>query len=149
MKPHPKHTPTHRAGTGILAVLLALICWTVPSRAALVGHWTFEEGEERVDRIGNFPDLLLMGDAQVVEGALDVNGEGTTATGWAVSDSANGVYRGPVLTNKTLVVWVRLQSPPGRNGLTNMRRRVEAIGAGLRIETREEGGTRVTLEIGV
>ncbi len=40
-------------------------------------------------------------------------------------------------------------SPPGRNGLTNMRRRVEAIGAGLRIEARDGGGTRVTLELGV
>jgi hypothetical protein len=89
---------------------MALICWSVPARAALVGHWTFEEGEERVDRTGNFPDLLLMGDVLVVDGALDVNGEGTTATGWAVSDSVNGAYRGPVLTNKTLVAWVRLQS---------------------------------------
>ncbi len=77
--------------------------------AALVGHWTFESGEELVDRIGNFPDLILKGDSLVAEGKLDVNGSGTSATGWAVSDSGSGAYTGPTIKNKTLVVWTVLQ----------------------------------------
>jgi len=50
--------------------------------AALVGHWTFETGNELNDLTGNFPDLALQGNATVSGGALDVNGTGTTATGW-------------------------------------------------------------------
>jgi len=96
----------------LLAAVLGLFLLGTAFRgqAALVGHWTFEPGEERADRTGNFPDLLLQGDAQIVEGRLDINGEGTTATGWAVTDSVRGFYRGPLITNKTLVAWVIMQS---------------------------------------
>ena len=79
------------------------------SRAERVGHWTFENGQELVDQTGNFPDLLLMGDAAIAEGALDVNGAGTDASGWAITDSDSGAYGGPPITNKTLVSWITLQ----------------------------------------
>jgi len=95
----------------ILAITLPLLGGLASTGwAAVVGQWTFESGEELKDRTGNFPDLLLMGDATVSGGKLDVNGSGTSATGWAVTDSDTGAYRGPVLTNKTLVSWVALQS---------------------------------------
>lgn len=80
-----------------------------PASAAVVGHWTFEMGEELLDRTRNFPDLSLQGDAAVAEGKLDLNGMGTEAFGWAVTDSLTGAYTGPTITNKTLMAWVILQ----------------------------------------
>ena len=95
----------------ILAITLTLLGWLDSTgSAALVGQWTFELGEELKDRTGNFPNLLLKGNAQVADGKLDVNGAGTSASGWAVTDSDTGAYLGPVITNKTLVSWVALQS---------------------------------------
>ncbi|MBM3846421.1 MAG: LamG domain-containing protein, partial [Verrucomicrobia bacterium] len=82
----------------------------IPIATLLVGRWTFEAGEELLDTTGNFPPLVLKGDAQVAEGQLDVNGMGTTASGWAVTDSSMGTYGGPTLRNKTLVVWATMQS---------------------------------------
>jgi hypothetical protein len=81
-----------------------------PVRLFLVGQWTFEPGEEIIDTTGNFPDLLLVGDAVVEDGKLDVNGEGTQTTDWAVTNSKDGKYVGPVIESKTLVSWVILQS---------------------------------------
>ncbi|MFP6872316.1 MAG: hypothetical protein VCA55_02310, partial [Verrucomicrobiales bacterium] len=78
-----------------------------PFEQDLVGRWTFEPGEELVDKIGNFPDLALQGNAVVADGALDVNGGGTSATGWAYTA---GNYSGPVIADKTLVSWFTLQS---------------------------------------
>lgn len=103
---------THHYTATLTRVLLALLYLAVGphARAGLVGHWTFEPGEERVDRTGHFPDLLLQGDAQVVDGRLDVNGTGTTASGWAITDSDRGAYSGPPITNKTLVAWVVMQN---------------------------------------
>lgn len=71
---------------------------------ALFGHWTFEAGSELKDLTGNFPDLILEGDAAILNGALDINGEATTATGWAHS-GAGGLPIG----SKTLVSWITLQ----------------------------------------
>lgn len=71
---------------------------------ALIGHWTFEPGSELKDLKGNFPDVILEGDAAINDGALDINGSGTTATGWAHT-GAGGVQIG----NKTLVSWITLQ----------------------------------------
>ncbi|MBT7983624.1 MAG: LamG domain-containing protein, partial [Akkermansiaceae bacterium] len=78
-----------------------------PFSDAVIGHWTFEDGEELTDLMGNFPDLKLEGDAQIADGSLDVNGSGTTASGWAWS---SGEYQGPKITNKTLVSWFTLES---------------------------------------
>jgi hypothetical protein len=93
---------------GIL--LLAGLFTAVAGRASadLIGQWTFNPDEELIDLMGNFPDLGLKGDAAIVEtGELDVNGIGTTATGWAVTEG--GDYDGPVITNKTMVSWITLQ----------------------------------------
>jgi hypothetical protein len=76
----------------------------------LIGHWTFEAGEELVDVEGHFPPLQLIGNASVANGTLDVNGVGTNATGWAVTGTANGGYTGPTIANKTLVVWLQMDS---------------------------------------
>jgi len=72
----------------------------------MVGQWTFEQGEELVDRTGNFGDLTLNGNATVSGGALTVSGTGNTASGWALT----GDYHGSTITNKTLVSWVDLNS---------------------------------------
>jgi hypothetical protein len=73
-------------------------------QGALFGHWTFEAGSELKDLTGNFPDLILEGTAAVSGGALDINGEGTTATGWARTGAG-----GQAIGNKTLVSWITLQ----------------------------------------
>ena len=78
-----------------------------PFSEAVIGHWTFEEEEELTDLMGNFPELKLEGDAQITDGSLDVNGSGTTASGWAWT---SGEYQGPEITNKTLVSWFTLES---------------------------------------
>ena len=95
-------------------ILLFVIAWPIamlfPASADIVGHWTFEPGNELNDLTGNFPDLLLRGDAEVKDGKLDVNGSGTNASGWAVTDSDGGEYGGPLVEDKTLVSWVTLES---------------------------------------
>ncbi|MFN0125947.1 MAG: hypothetical protein ACKV19_04580 [Verrucomicrobiales bacterium] len=71
---------------------------------SLFGHWTFEAGSELKDLTGNFPDIILEGTATIENGALDINGEGTTATGWARTDAG-----GLAIGSKTLVSWITLQ----------------------------------------
>ena len=66
----------------------------------LVGHWTFEKGEELKDLTGNFPDIKLMG-AKIANGALDVD-----AGKWAIT---GGDYNGPEITNMTLISWATIQ----------------------------------------
>ena len=75
--------------------------------AALIGRWTFEGTNPLADSTGNYGDLQLMGDATIVNGQLDVNGSGTTATGWAITTGTG--YSAGTITNKTLVAWVTLQ----------------------------------------
>lgn len=92
-------------------LLLAGLLSVFASRASaeLVGQWTFNLNEELVDKTGNFPDLALKGNASVTpDGELDVNGSGTTASGWAVTQG--GAYGGPAIGDKTLVSWITLQS---------------------------------------
>ena len=67
----------------------------------LVGHWTFEKGEELKDLTGNFPDIKLMG-AKIVKGALDVD-----AGKWAITV---GDYKGPDIKEKTLMSWFSFQN---------------------------------------
>ncbi|MDA0813291.1 MAG: hypothetical protein O3C21_13000 [Verrucomicrobia bacterium] len=83
-----------------------------PSDPSLVGQWTFEPGEETIDVMRNFPKLFLKGDAVVTDGKLDLNGQGTRSTGWAVMSTATDErrYTGPDIGSKTLVSWVILQS---------------------------------------
>lgn len=73
-------------------------------QGSLFGHWTFEAGSELKDLTGNFPDLILEGTATIENGALDINGEGTTATGWARTGAG-----GLTIGSKTLVSWITLQ----------------------------------------
>ncbi len=72
---------------------------------SLFGHWTFEPGSELKDLTGNFPDVILEGDAVVADGALNINGSGTTSSGWAHSGAGGGAAIG----NKTLVSWITLE----------------------------------------
>ena len=78
-----------------------------PFNQQLIGHWTFDDGEELIDQMGNFPDLALEGDAEIADGSLNINGSGTTASGWAWT---SGEYTGPDITEKTLVSWFTLES---------------------------------------
>lgn len=72
--------------------------------AAMIGQWTFEG--TTADAVGNFGNLVLRGDASIVNGALDLNGNGTTPTGWASSPGSGTA----TLSSKTFVVWITLQS---------------------------------------
>jgi hypothetical protein len=81
------------------------------SAATLVGQWTFENGS-LADTTGNFVALQLMGDAAITNGALNVNGSGTNATGWAQtrgSASYPGAGGGLAIGSKTMVSWITLQ----------------------------------------
>jgi hypothetical protein len=73
---------------------------------SLVGRWTFEPGEEWVDRTGNWGEIELKG-ATFVDGQLDL-GPGKFAL---AAD-----YTGPEIREKTLVAWVRMQSLNVRAG---------------------------------
>lgn len=84
-----------------------------PLAAVLLGHWTFNEGEELIDRRGNWGDVTLSGNATVQDGELDVNGSGTNATGFAYTV---GAYTGPEIRSKTLVSWFRMESLAVRAG---------------------------------
>jgi hypothetical protein len=77
-----------------------------PTRAALVGQWTFEGPNPLTDQTGNFSALVLQGNASIFNGQLDLNGTGTTPTGWAYASN----YTGPTITSKTLVSWLKLQN---------------------------------------
>jgi hypothetical protein len=78
----------------------------VQAQPPIVGHWTFEPGEELVDLAGNFDDLVLKG-AEVVDGQLDL-GPGL----WAVAPN----YQGPEITEVTLVSWFSLDDLSVRAG---------------------------------
>ena len=81
-------------------VAFFLLCLPMLAQALdPVGWWTFEKGEELEDIAGNFPDLELK-DAKIDNGALDVD-----AGTWAVTV---GDYKGPDITNKTMVSWASL-----------------------------------------
>ncbi len=82
-----------------------------------VGQWTFNAGQELIDTQGNFPDLVLQGNANVSGGMLDVNGSGTDASGWAVTGDSNNLYSGPLIVDKTLVSWVTLEQLQSGGGV--------------------------------
>ena len=103
----------HSSTTALCIALL--LAGNIAGFGALIGHWIFEPGDETNDLTGNFPDLSLEGNATVSGGALDVNGSGTNATGWAYTTGGAG-YTGPALTDKTLVSWVTLQDLGVRAG---------------------------------
>ena len=80
--------------------LVAIAAGPGAHKNKLVGHWTFEKGEELKDLTGNFPDIELRG-AKVVNGALDVD-----AGKWAITV---GDYKSPEVTDMTLISWATIQ----------------------------------------
>lgn len=75
--------------------------------SSLIGHWTFEQGQETTDLTGNFPDLALDEKSIVANGKLTVDGPRSAV----VSGRGNVSYShyiGPVFTNKTIVLWLEL-----------------------------------------
>lgn len=99
----------NRMARAVIVVMAIVALYSGVADAALIGHWIFEGVSPQADLTGNFPDLLLQGNASINNGQLDVNGTGTNATGWAVTDSGSGAYAGPPITNKTLVSWLTLE----------------------------------------
>lgn len=91
---------------GSLAFCALVVQLPPQAKAALVGRWSFEGGNPLSDSTGYFSDLILKGNASTTGTALDVNGSGTSATGWAVT---SGGYTGPTIRDKTLVSWIILQ----------------------------------------
>jgi len=92
-----------------LGLAIVFIGSTQLARSEIVGHWTFEEDEELTDLAGNFPDLALKGDAELVDGQLRVTGKGVESTGWAATNTEEWDYSGPTIEDHTLVVWVTLE----------------------------------------
>ncbi len=70
-----------------------------PARAELVGHWTFEQHAN--DLTGHFGPTALFNGAAIENGMLRVS---AAQGSWA---KAAG-YAGPLITEKTLVAWVRM-----------------------------------------
>lgn len=67
----------------------------------LIGQWTFETGEELSDKTGNFGNLFLGNGATISNGKLNVG----------INQFAYGsTYKGPKITDKTLVSWVSLDN---------------------------------------
>lgn len=97
--------------TSLWVGICSLLLLTSPCQSALVGLWTFENGS-LADSTGNFGNLVIVGDAVVSNGALDLNGSGNTATGWARTPGtfSAGGGGGVALGSKTLVSWITLQS---------------------------------------
>ena len=65
----------------------------------LIGHWTFEAGQEATDLTGNWGDLNVSA-ADVVDGQLDLDAGDVFKT---------TSYTGSVIEEKTLVVWIAIE----------------------------------------
>ena len=75
----------------------------------LIGHWTFEKGEEIKDLTGHFGDIKFNG-AEVKDGKLHIGD-----TKWALTTGYKGPQIGP---DKTLVTWLYLDDLNTRRGAT-------------------------------
>ncbi len=89
--------------------LVVALAWPLSAAAQppLIGQWTFEPGEELIDKTGNFGPLTVVG-AKISGGKLDVDNANT----WAYARD----YTGPTIRAKTLVSWVSLDSLSVRSG---------------------------------
>src|SRR5262245_7141177 len=102
----------------ITAAVVMLAPLAAPCQGALVGKWTFDNGS-LADSTGNFGNLVLQGDAAIVNNALDLNGSGTSASGWASTPGGLGSPFNPApgggsaISSKTLVSWVTPQNLSG------------------------------------
>lgn len=92
--------------TLICSVVLMFGVSILVSQAELVGHWTFEPGEELKDLTGNFGDVELR-DATVADGQLHI-GEDK----WAITTG----YAGPDISEKTLFAAIYLDDLDVSNG---------------------------------
>ena len=75
----------------------------------LIGHWTFEKGDEIRDLTGHFGDIKFNG-AEVKDGKLYIGD-----AKWALTTGYKGPKIGP---NKTLVTWLYLDDLNIRRGAT-------------------------------
>ncbi len=75
----------------------------------LIGHWTFEKGDELKDLTGHFGDIELKG-AEVKDGKLHLGDNK-----WALTTGYKGPDIGP---DKTLVTWLYLDDLNVRRGAT-------------------------------
>ncbi len=75
----------------------------------LIGHWTFEKGNELKDLTGHFGDIEFKG-AQVKDGKLHIGDNK-----WAMTTGYKGPDIGP---DKTLVTWLYLDDLSIRRGAT-------------------------------
>ena len=110
--------------TRVFLVALLVLAFGSVSQAGLLGQWTFEPGEELIDKQSNWQPLQLAGNAAVLgSGELDVNGAGTNSTGWAGTPNATG-YSGPQIVDHTLVSWATMQSlaPPNAGSILTIDR---------------------------
>jgi hypothetical protein len=73
----------------------------------MVGHWTFEPGNERNDLVNNFETLTLVGGATISNGKLNVS-----QAKWAVTNMVTS----KVVKEKTLVAWVIIDDVNARGG---------------------------------
>lgn len=67
----------------------------------LIGHWTFEKGDELKDLTGHFGDIEFKG-AEVKDGKLHIG-----SNKWAKTTGYEGPEIGP---NKTLIAWIYLDN---------------------------------------
>ena len=86
--------------TAIIFLLSVMVSVTADIDIPLVGHWTFENGQKLKDLTGHFGDVMLRG-ATIDNGHLDVG-----VRWWAVA----GDYKGPTITEKTLVSWLSIDN---------------------------------------
>lgn len=94
--------------TTVVMLIVPIALFSANASAVLIGQWTFDGPYPLSDSTGNYGDLALQGTAVIVDGQLDVNGAGTTPTGWAHTTGPG--YTGGAITDKTLVAWLTLQS---------------------------------------
>ena len=89
-------------------LLLIIIVTCTSAEHTLVGHWTFEEGEEYKDLTGNFDDIVLHGASPIVlDGSLDLD-----IHEWAIALN----YQGQTIGEKTLVSWVSVDNLEVQHG---------------------------------
>lgn len=116
----------------MIRILISLIALSVSGflfAQELVGHWTFESGEELKDRTGNFEDIILE-DARVEEGLfiVDTLGAGT----------AKG-YTGPDIGSHTMVFWIELLDIEADGGLPFV---ISSQDSGFDVLAYDDGGIR-------
>ena len=84
---------------GVASVVPSDVYSAIDPASNLIGHWTFETGQEATDLTGNWGDLNVSA-ADVVDGQLDLDAGDVFKT---------TSYTGNVIEEKTLVVWLKIE----------------------------------------